>query len=560
MAAFPYLPEIIVILVAAVISALIAQRLRLATLIGYLLAGSLIGPYALGFVTDVEAAQRLGGFGVVFLLFTVGLELPLDRLRVMRTGIFGLGSAQVTSTALAGAAIAILAGLSPSGAFVAGVALAMSSTAIVLQLLTERREIRSHVGRSALAVLLTQDLAVGPLLAIILAFNREPADLGAGLGLAVFEAVLALAVILVVGRWFLRPLFQPVAATRNADIFAALTILIVLITGWLTERAGLSMAFGAFLAGILLADTAYRHQVAAVVQPFRGLLLGLFFIAVGMSLDLPLLFGSIVTLSLLVPGLIGAKTVILVLLGRWLRMGWGQSLYLGLLLCQGGEFGFVLIGAGLSQGLIDGPAAQLLVAAIIVTMLIASPLASFGRFLLRQWGGKLIAAESLGHAEDLANHVIIAGFGRIGRAVAKHLLVENVPLVAIDTDPERVAKGRDAGFSVYYGDAILPDVLELLRVDRARAIVIAIDDPRATLRLVSFLRYLFPELKIFARAYDDMHEVALRHAGANGVVHEIIDAAIRLADAVVTTIKPAAEAAPTEAQTGALAGEAKPPG
>lgn len=531
--------DILVILLAAVVSALVARQFRLPSIIGYVLAGMVIGPFSLGFVDDVVAIERVGEFGVAFLLFAVGLELPFDRLRVMREGILGLGLGQLLASSVILGLAAFAFGVSPAGAFIIGAALAMSSTAIVLQILIDRRELNSRIGRATLAVLLTQDLAVGPLLAIALAIGSQQfMQADAGYGLAIIQPVLGVLLIIAIGRLVMRPLFRPVAATRNPDLFSAATLLIVLSIGWLTERAGLSMVFGAFLAGMLLADSTYRHQVAAVMQPFRGLLLGLFFITVGMSMDLNAVAENIWLLLALVLALLLSKAMIVVGLGLVFKYNLGGSLYLALLLAPSGEFAFALLGAGLTQSTISSQAGQLLISAVGLSMLVAPLLAQAGRWLYVRFE----RAQSMTHLkaspeeEDLADHVVIAGFGRVGQAIARRLKAQGIPLVAIDSDPDIVTEGKKAGFNVFYGDAALPEVMVALRVEQARALVVALGDPRLALQLVTLLRYIFPNLKIFARAYDDAQMEALNHAGADRVVSEFADAAAKLAGQVVSDL------------------------
>ena len=525
----------IVILLAAVVCLWLAQRLRLASVFGYLVAGIVIGPAVLGLVTDLEATRPLAELGVVFLLFTVGLELPIERLRVMRPAMFGLGAAQIAITAGLVVLVAALAGMAIDGALVVGGALALSSTAIVLQLLTERRDLTSRSGRSAFTVLLTQDLAVGPLLVVVIALGQESGSLGMALAGAALKAAAALAAILVVGRLVLRPLFRPVAATRNPELFAALTLLVILCTGLATQFAGLSMAFGAFLAGMLLAETTYRHQVAAVILPFRGLLLGLFFITVGMAVDLAPVARDAGLIAIMVVTLVVGKAVVLAGLCLLFRMPASQSVYLGLLLCQGGEFAFVLLGAGVGAGVLPQPLAQEIILVVILSMVLTPLLAIAGR----QAFNRLERSNSTGVdriAEDpvaLAGHVVIAGYGRAGSAIAAHLRIENVPFVAVDMDPERVALARKEGRPVYFGDATRPEVLARLGVDRARAVIVALDDSKMALQIVALLRYVFPELKIFARAHDEIHGEELRKAGADGVVPEISETAMKLAGSVL---------------------------
>ena len=535
MAEAGYLYGAIVILLAAVVSVYLFQRLGLGPVLGYLVAGALIGPSGLALVADGTAIQALAELGVVFLLFMIGLELPIERVRVMPAGIFGLGAAQVAVSGLAIAGVVLAAGGGVDAAIVIGGSLALSSTAIVLRLLSEGGELASRFGRSAFGILIMQDLAVGPLLVVVLALGTSPASLAAALGVGALKAVLAVAAILGVGRFVLRPLFAPVAATRDPDIFAALTLLVVLCASLITRQAGLSMAFGALLAGMLLADTRYRHQVAAEIQPLRGLLLGLFFMSVGMSLDLALLRREAAVIGLLVVALLAGKTALLAGLARLIGLPTGQALNLGLLLSQGGEFAFVLLGAAMGAGVLAAADAQRLVVVVAVTMFLTPLLAILGRRL----SSRVERASAVGvdrlpaFAEELANHVVIAGFGRVGSAVARRLAAAGVPFIAVDLDPHRIALAARSGLPVYYGDACRPEVMEALHVDRARTVVVALDNPKAALQLVAMLRYVFPEIDVFARAYDEAHAEELRQAGAIIVVPEPVAIGASLAGSIL---------------------------
>lgn len=526
---------VLIILAAAVVSVLLVERLRLTSVLGYLTAGVLIGPHVTGLITEPEQARSLAEMGVVFMMFTIGLELPLGRIKVMRTGIFGLGSAQLIATTAVIALIAFAFGQSVAAALVIGGGLALSSTAIVLQMLTERGELSTRVGRGAFSVLLMQDLAAGPLIVVTIALAQDPDSLFTALGLSAAKVAIALALILVVGSRILRPLFRPVAASGNADIFAALTLLVILGTGAVTELAGLSMAFGAFLAGMLLAETNYRHQVFAVITPFRGLLLGLFFITVGMEIDIALAIDQAEMVIQILVILIISKAAIVAVLARRFGYGWPQAIHIGALLAQGGEFAFVLIGVGMIEGLVDPGIGQVLIVVVILSMMLTPLLAAAGREVAKRVSRGEIAGLSVATEEDdrLSDHVIVAGYGRVGKAIANHLTVEGVKVVAVDSQPERVQEARSAGITAIYGDGSRAEVLDAVSVDRARAIVVAFSDPAATLRLVSLLRYIFPELKIFARAHDDSHAQELLKAGADGVTPEIFDSAIRLAGAAM---------------------------
>ena len=535
MAETGYLTQVIVILFAAIIAVPLFRWLRLGSVLGYLVAGMAIGPFGLGLASEVETIQAIAELGVAFLLFTVGLELPLERIRVIGTRMFALGAAQVTVSALAIAFGAWSLGLAPVAAAVVGGSLALSSTAIVLRLLAERGLLTARLGRSAFAVLLVQDLAVGPFLVVVLALGQPDLAIPAVLGEALLKMALAVMAILGLGRIVLRHAVWPAVRIEDPEILAAVTLFIVLATGLLTHIAGLSMAFGAFLAGMLLAETRYRLQVAAEIQPFRGLLLGLFFMSVGMSIDLELSIAHVEVIATLVVLLLLAKGLILLGLGRLLGLPWSLAAHLGLLLAQGGEFAFVLLGAAMGVGLLAGQPGQLLVLVVAFTMMLTPLLAALGRRAERRVErASMIEVDSVPETtEQLTDHVVIAGFGRVGSAVASRLEAAGTPYIALDLDPHRIAQARQRGHPVFFGDASRAEVLAALHVERARAVVVAVDNPRAALGTVGLLHYIFPELKIYARARNETHAAELERAGAHVVVPELIATGVRLATEIL---------------------------
>jgi K+:H+ antiporter len=529
-----YLLEVIVILLAAVISVYLFQRFGLGAVLGYLVAGAVIGPSGLALVGDLDTVQTLGELGVVFLLFMVGLELPFDRIRVMQARTFALGAAQVFVTGFAVAGLAILFGLSPVTAAVLGGALALSSTAIVLRMLVDRGELTSRFGRTCFAVLLVQDMMVGPFLVLAIALGQGGEDLGSAVGEAVLKAVVVVMAILGIGRVVLRHVFQQVAAVRDPDVFIALSLVVVLASGLMTEMAGLSMAFGAFLAGMLLAETQYRHQVAADIQPFRGLLLGLFFMSVGMTVDFGLTFANAGLVIGLVIGLPLLKAAILSGLGLLTGLRPAQAINLGILLSQGGEFAFVLLGVAMGAGVVSPDISRILVVVVALTMMGTPLLATLGRMLERVVERRTVVELEARpeEAEELTNHVVIAGYGRVGSAVAAQLKAVGADFIAVDLDPHRIIEARAAGLPVYFGDATRPEILEAVHVERARALVVAVDNPQIALQTVALVRYIFPELKIYARAHDDDHARDLARAGANTVVPEMVATGHRLAGSI----------------------------
>lgn len=526
-----YVVQALIILAAAVVAVPLVQRLGFSPVIGYLVAGFAIGPSGLSLVADTPATHLLAELGVVFLLFAVGLDLPLERIRLLRTAVFGLGGAQVLLTTLTIGSIVVLLGEGFGAAFAIGGALAMSSTGVVLRLLSERHMVATRFGRATLGVLLMQDLAVGPFLIAILALGQGPSSIAAALGLAGIKAVVAIAGVLGLGRYLLPMLFWPVARSRNPDIFVALVILVVLAAGLATQLAALSMGFGALLAGMLLAETRYRHQIEAEIGPFRGLLLGLFFMTVGMSTDLNLLGREAIAVAVLVGALVAGKALLLAGLAAAIMLPAGQAVHLGLLLSQGSEFAFVLLGAAAGTGLVPRADAQLLALVVAVTMVATPGLAEIGRFLSRRIERR--AAPGIEHLspddEDLRDHVVIAGFGRVGSAIAQRLTARGRRYVGVDHDPARVVEAARRGLPVFYGDASRVEVMEALRIDRARAVIIALDNRRAAIQLAATIRYIFPGLPVYARAYDEAHAEELRRTGAAAAVPEPVAIGERLA-------------------------------
>jgi CPA2 family monovalent cation:H+ antiporter-2 len=530
------LEAVLILLLAAIVAVPLAQRLRVSPVLGYLAAGLVVGPFGLAFIRDTEQAERLSEFGVVFLLFTVGLDMPLQRLQAMWRYIFGLGLAQMLVTGgligLGGYAL----GLAPRTALLIGGALAFSSTAAVLQLLAERGELSGRIGRVSLAILLFQDLSVVPLLALLpLLASADKNGIAAALGIALAKGVAAILLILLLGRLVLRPLFRLSAMTRIRETFAATNLLVVLGLGWGTAEAGMSMALGAFLAGMLLAETEYRHQVEADILPVRGLFLGLFFITVGMVIDqrfVALHWQAVLGLS---AALLVGKTLLLWALARLFRLGAPLAIRAGLLLSQCGEFAFVIFGIALGLGLIGHDLGNLLTATVALTMATTPLMAILGRRLSGAFQ-KQLAPESERLAEetaDVSDHVIIAGFGRIGQIVGQMLAGQQVPYVAIEQSVPLVEASRSAGRPVYYGDASRPELLNAAGVMRATAAIITIDQPDPAERIVAALRRNHPDLRIIARSRDADHARRLEQAGANAVILEALEPGLQMGAAAL---------------------------
>ncbi len=529
----PFLNEIIVFLVVAALVVPVFHRIKVSPVLGYLLAGMVIGPFGFAVIDDIKTVRQLAELGIVFLLFLIGLELSFDRLWTMRRTVFGLGGLQVAVTAAVIGLIAWFWGNSPKVSIILGISLALSSTAVVMQLLSERSEVSSRLGRTSFAIVLFQDLAVVPLLVIVTVLGTgEQESLLVSLAIAGGKAAVAIVLIIIFGRLLLRPLFRLVAGTRSPEVFVAMTLLAIIGTAWLTGLSGLSMALGAFLAGLLFAETEYRHQVEIDIQPFKGLLLGLFFISIGMAIDFSAVADKWYWVAASVVGLIVIKALIVG--GLCLAFGLPRSLALqtGLYLGQAGEFAFVAIGLSSIFGLIPKPVGQFMFIVTSFSMMITPFIAIMAR-RLGEYMESADAAARFGHqTQDSAraeNHVIIAGFGRVGQTVAKILEQRNIPYIALDLDPSRIAVCRRQNLPVYYGDARRHEVLARVGADHASAAVITLDQPEAATRTIAQIRDHWPELKIYARARDMGATGELAELGADHVIPETVESSLQLA-------------------------------
>lgn len=532
------LVEILTLLGAAVLLVPLATRLRLSPILGYLAAGAVLGPWGLGLIADVADIRHIAEFGIVFLLFIIGIEMKPARLWLMRRQVFGLGGAQVMLTgALLGGVLWGL-GVPVNAAIIAGLGLALSSTAMGLQILAEQREIATPVGRAAFAILLLQDLMVPLLLTLIPLLAQGGTGLGGGIGLALIEACGMLAAAVFAGRFLLRPLFRLVAGTRSSEVFTASALLVVLGMAMAMDAVGLSMALGAFLAGLLLADSEFRHQVEADIQPFRGLLLGLFFMAVGMSVDFGLLVDRWLEVLAAVLGLMLVKMLVLAPLARLTGMGWAGAVRTGALLSQGGEFAFVLFSFAAGAGAIDGNLAQILILVVSLSMVL-TPLATLGAAALARHIARTAtpAADPVPvPAKDEEACIIIAGFGRVGQTVAVMVQQGGRPYIAFDLDLDRVRLGRERGFNVFYGDASRPEVLRAARAEHALLVVVTMDDQAAAARTVSQIHRQHPHLPIHCRARDLAHSKALRAEGATSTVPETLEASLQLGGTALASV------------------------
>ena len=530
--------DILIFLVSAVVIVPVFRHFRTSPILGYLAAGIIVGPYGLALIRDSEAAHTLAEFGVVFLLFMIGLELSVERLRSMSRYVFGLGALQVITSATLIGIVAWSFGVKEEAAIIIGGGLALSSTAFVLQLLIERGERASSHGEASFAILLFQDLAIVPLLILVTSLGEGNESFISTLGLAVAKAVAALFIVASLGRLILRPVYRIIAETRNSELFVATTLLVILGTGWLMSLVGISMVLGAFLVGILLSETEYKHQVEADIRPFRGLLLGLFFISVGMSINLNLIQRELGQIALIVIALMIGKTIVTAILCRGFGVSMGNSVRVGLLLSQGGEFGFVLFLAASSLGLLPVDTMQILLASITITM-IATPVmaylgSKFSKFLIDREETPVAKIDQI--EPELCDHVLICGFGRVGQTVAMILAAGGIPYVALDLDVPRITACRAKGMPVFYGDASQTDTLGAAGASRARCAIITIDQHPTAEYVVEALRELFPKLPIYARAQDLLHGRRLEAKGTTQAVPETLEASLQLGAIALTSL------------------------
>jgi CPA2 family monovalent cation:H+ antiporter-2 len=540
--------EALLFLATAGVIAPLFVRLHVSPVLGFLLAGVALGPYGLGslgerapflraFAINVEAIDKLAALGVVALLFTMGLELSFERLRRMRRLVFGLGLSQVIVTMLVLAAIAWGLGQKPAAALAIAGALAMSSTAIVIPVLIDAKRLGAPVGRASFSVLLFQDLAVAPLLVTAGAFaGGEGRGLGAALIGGLVPAALALAALIVFGRLALRPFFHFVAETKSPEFFMAACLLVVLGDGLAAAASRLSMALGAFVAGLLLAETEYRREIEVTIEPFKGLLLGLYFVSVGAEINPGLIFARPGLMLGLAAALIGLKGLILYGLARGFGLSSRVGVEMALLLGPGGEFGFVMIGAALAEGLIDRALSTTLVSTVALSMVAIPPLARLGALVDARPRPQADAQPEEPPPESDEARVIIVGYGRVGTLIGDMLDMHKIPFVAVDADLRIVSRARTAGKPVYYGDATRPAYLRSCGIESARAVVVTMDSPRANELVVETTRRLRRDVTLVARARDADHARALYDLGVTDAVPETIEASLQLSEAVLVDI------------------------
>jgi CPA2 family monovalent cation:H+ antiporter-2 len=535
------LSQILILLAGSVAVLTLVRRFALPPILGYLVVGMVLGPHALGLVADASAVQLLAEIGIVFLVFTLGLEFSLARMVAMKSEVLAVGGLQMLLTTAAVAAAAWAFGTELAVAIVLGGALAMSSTAIVVRQLGEQLEVNRTHSRVAVGILLFQDLAFAPLLALATSLGTagnllDPAWL---LGM-VGRALVALLLVLLLGRWLFRPLFREIARHRNSETFTLTVLFVALASAWATHALGLSMALGGFLAGMLLAETEFRHQTEAVIKPFQDILLGLFFVSVGMLLDLSLLLAQLPLVLLLLGALLVAKTLIVLVIVRQFVRNTRKALRAGLLVCMGGEFGFALLTLLLKGDVLADGIVQALLTTVALSMLVGPLIVRYNKriadFVLRRRTVEPteVALETAA-TRELARreHVIICGFGRVGQNLARVLEKRGFEYIALDLDPFRVRDARQAGDPVVYGDASQQAVLQALGLEHASVLVVSFDGVETALRIVRSVRSLRSDLPVLVRTEDDSRLEALQDAGATEVVPEIFETSLSLVSHVL---------------------------
>ncbi len=532
---FNSLTSVLLLLTSSVLAVALFRALRLPAMLAYFMVGILFGPFAFDLLPSTESGRHVAEFGIVFLMFSIGLEFSLPKLYAMRKTLFGLGGAQVMITLFTCMLVGKMSGLSLSTAFVIGAALTMSSTAIVSKILMERIDLNSRHGRLSIGILLFQDLAVIPILVLIPALGAEPDNLLHTLGMSLLKSAVLLFILFKFGKTLMNYWFSMVASHRSRELFVMNVLMVTLLLSAATKIAGLSYALGAFIAGMLISETRYRYQVESDIAPFRDILLGLFFISVGMLLDFNYMLHHFDLVLLLLVGFVLFKALVIAVLTKFFGLELGVGIRTGVILAQAGEFSFVILALGLEQNLIAGNSLQLVLSASLLSMLIAPFIINYNgriaRKLVKSYtrNSSQVVDEIAGTGKDLKDHVIICGYGRSGQYLGRFLKEENIPFIALDIDPERVKEAAAAGEHVVYGDAGRRIVLEAAGASRAKAMIVSYADNRASMKVLHVVQEAHPDLPVIVRTFDDTYMDELRGAGATEVVPEVLEGSLMLA-------------------------------
>jgi CPA2 family monovalent cation:H+ antiporter-2 len=539
---FDSLIHLLLLLTSSVFAVGLFRILGLPAMLAYFMIGIVLGPHALGLLEDEESGRQVAEFGIVFLMFSIGLEFSLPKLYAMRKTLFGLGGGQVVLTLLASLVLGKLAGLSLTSAFIIGAAITMSSTAIVSKILMERVDLNSRHGRLSIGVLLFQDLAVIPILVLIQTLGSHSDNWLDVLGLTLFKSSILLFLLFKFGKNILNFWFELVAKQRSRELFVLNVLMVTLLMAAATNFVGLSYALGAFVAGMLISETKYRYQVESDIAPFRDILLGLFFISVGMLLNVSVLVEHIGLIILLLILFLVFKIGLIALLTKFYGFEMGVGVRTGIILGQAGEFSFVVLALGLQTNLIDGDSLQLVLSVAVLSMLVAPFIIQkngrIARALVKSYSRNSIKVVDTiqEHSQDLRDHVIICGYGRSGQYLGRFLREENIPYVALDMDASRVQEAASAGENVIYGDAGRRSVLEAAGLARAKAVIISYAETRGTMKVLHVIQERQPSLPVIVRTHDDSEMDALRDAGAAEVVPEILEGSLMLASHALVTL------------------------
>ena len=532
---FESIQLIILLLVSSVLMVALFRYLRLPPMIAYFVVGLILGPYALGVLPDSESSRHFVEFGIVFLMFTIGLEFSLPKLNSMRHILFGLGGAQVAITLVTTMVFSTFLGLDLAEAFIIGSALTMSSTAIVSKILMERIDLNSRHGQLSIGILLFQDIAVILILILIPVFNSQVIDLYSLLWISLFKIVVLLFILFRVGQPVMNFWFGIVAKQKSRELFVLNVLMITLIFAYVTKLTGLSYALGAFLAGMLISETRYRYQVESDIASFRDILLGLFFISIGMMLNLDVLIEYYPTIFLIFFLYTIFKATVITFLARLFKYELGVGIRAGVILGQAGEFSFVILALGQEQGLISGNILQIILSVCLLSMLFASLIIPFNgriaRYISKEYlkNSEKLVNKIEASSEDFNEHVIICGYGRGGQYLGRFLKEENISFIAIDMDLNRVNDAANAGEKVMYGDASRRVVLRAAGIERAKALVIAYSDDRSSLKVLNVIRDAYPDLPVIVRTRDESSIQQLQDAGATDVVPEVLESSLMLA-------------------------------
>jgi len=544
----PELIKTVVLLAAGVLAVPLFKRLRLGSVLGYLLAGVVIGPFGLGVFREPEHILRVAELGVVMFLFIIGLEMQPRRLWNMRRQIFGSGLVQVVVCGASLTALGMWTGYRPAVAFIAAMGFVLTSTATVMQLLDERGETLTPPGQRIVSILLLEDLAIVPLLAIVAALSPEAGGAATGSRaasnwLTVGAALAAVMALVAVSRWLLNPMFEVLARSKAREVMTAAALLVVLGAALAMQWSGLSMAMGAFVAGVMLSESSFRNELEADIEPFRGILLGLFFMSVGMSLDVGLVLGAWAPILSTVAGYMTVKALGVYAVARLGRAGRRESLVRATLMAQGGEFAFVLYAAAAATGLLDARTAAVLSAVVIVSIAVTPLLVPLLRLFPARRRVDLDGVEAVQDADDVAASVLLIGFGRFGQIASQALLARGIDLAIIDSDPDMIRAAAGFGFKVYYGDGTRLDVLHASGAAQAKAVLVCVDDKRSTERIVEQVKHEWPLVPVLARSYDRQHAIELIKANVDYQIRETFESALVFSSAALEKLGTAPEEA-----------------